>query len=181
MEKNKEDYISVLNNEDLAKLLGMRESELESILEEAKKESREFYQDLREINSCANSLYGYLQRSILDSLLKKRGLLKHKDFLNAAGLEKLTFGFDSPTLQKSRAKTPIYLGQDQINQLAGSSSGQVLGAYDPRTDQIYLVDWLQGKAKEEVYFHEMTHRENPHWSEGEVRNYVRSQGYSIFH
>ncbi len=173
------DYI-IFTSEDLAKITSIKHETLEDLLEKAKERRKEFYQELQHMDHLFNSLHNYLSNEIVKQLLRARGKRLPKDF-QGIGLEGMTFGFDSPEVERGFAPKPIYLSQTEINRRAGAGYGRVLGLYDPNADQIYLVDTLTPPEEKEVYFHENVHRQHRDWSEGQVRNYVRAQGYTIFH
>ena len=73
-----------------------------------------------------------------------------------------------------------YAPQQFLKNLAGVTSGRVLGAYDRSTDTIYILDTLRGIDHDEVLFHERYHRENPHASERAVREATAKTGYNKF-
>ncbi len=180
MKQNSDNSNYLIALDDLEEKAKLPREVLEDRLEKEKEKKKEFYHDLQEINRILNSPYHYLHNKVIDALLKKRGSILPQDF-QGKGLEGLTFGFDSPEVQRAMAPQPIYLSQGEINRLAGVASGRVLGLYNPMQDKIYLVDSLAPAEKEEVYFHENVHRDHLDWSEGEVRDYVATQGYHIFH
>lgn len=182
-----QDNYTILTIEDLAKSSGIKEQTLEDFIEQAKERKKDFYQEIQQIDHLFNSICNYLRNDIVQKILKARGNRLPKDFQDI-GLEGLTFGFDSPEVQRSMVPQPIYLSQDAINRLAGYASGQVLGLYDPNKDQIYLVDALRDNkaAHEEVLYHENYHRENRGASEGETRaatraHFLRTRGYTVYH
>ena len=180
MKPNSDNSCYIITPDDFEEKARLPRGALEDRLEKEKEKKKEFYQDLQEINHILNNPYHYLHNRVIDALLKKRGSVLPQDF-QGKGIEGLTFGFDSPEVQRAMAPQPIYLSQGEINRLAGAASGRVLGLYDPMQDKIYLVDSLGPAEREEVYFHEKVHRDHLNWSEGEVREYVASQGHHIFH
>ena len=92
-------------------------------------------------------------------------------------------GFDHPGLMPSRIltpKTPVYVSQQFLNNIAGITNGRVLGAYDPNTDTMYILDSLVGEDHNEVFYHENLHREHLEWPESQVRRATASAGYNKF-
>lgn len=151
---------------------------IDSLLEKEKEKQDKLRQIFYQY---VNALQKKPESWIIDLLLNQRKSLPI--LFRNKGLEGITFGYDSPETQQAFSQQPVYLPREEMNRLADNPQGDVLGAYDPQTDQIYLVDWLLSdpKAEEEVLFHERTHQKYPFWSEGQVRDYVRSQGYSRYH
>ncbi|MFH1592010.1 MAG: hypothetical protein ABIB47_01450 [Candidatus Woesearchaeota archaeon] len=126
-----------------------------------------------------DSIEEYLA-SHISSIRIKSSLPTHiQAYLN--GLRKI--GFDHPGLIPKRAltpKTPVYVSQQFLNNIAGVTNGRVLGAYDRDTDTVYILNTLTGEEHDEVLVHEDFHRKHPGWSEPQVRRATALAGYNRF-
>jgi len=88
-------------------------------------------------------------------------------------------GFDSPDLIPKLKPTIQYVSQEYLNHLAGVNylTGQVLGAFDPLSNAIYILNTLTGVDHDKTLHHEKEHWKDPNASESEVRRRTAMAGY----
>ena len=89
-------------------------------------------------------------------------------------------GFDSPDIIPKSEPNIEYVSQAFLDYIAENNSleKKVLGAYDPQTNTIYILNTLYGRKHDEVLHHEMEHWRDPNASESEVRRRTELAGFS---
>ncbi len=90
--------------------------------------------------------------------------------------------FDSPELKpRSSESNILYVSQENLDRITSHNSkigqGQVLGAYDPDTDTIYILNTLRGYQHDKTLKHEQNHRKYPFASEQQIEMITSSEGY----
>ncbi len=88
-------------------------------------------------------------------------------------------GFDSPDMIPKVEPNIEYASSTFLNYLAGNNSQntEVLGAYDPRTNTIYVLNTLYGREHDKTLHHEKEHWQDPNASEHEIRRRTAMAGY----
>lgn len=88
-------------------------------------------------------------------------------------------GFDSPDLIPKEEPNIEYVSQTFLDYLGGNGSweSRVLGAYDPRTNTIYILNTLYGREHNKTLHHEKEHWLDPAASETEIRRRTAMAGY----
>jgi len=88
-------------------------------------------------------------------------------------------GFDSPDLIPKEEPNIEYVSQTFLDYLSGNNSQdtRVLGAYDPRTNTIYILNTLYGREHNKTLHHEKEHWRDPAASETEIRRRTAMAGY----
>ncbi len=152
----------------LEKIIGKASSKKE------KKQLKEIFKRFNE-NELSESyrIQNKLERIILDYFREE---IEQKSFTFNGKYA----GFDSPDLIPRAEPDVEYVSQTFLDYLAGNNSptAQVLGAYDPLMNKIYILNTLTGREHDKVLYHERTHWRHPNAPEEDVRRMTAMAGYS---